>query len=549
MMTSSSEKKKDLQDDKTTKPPELGVSSEKIDKVIKNIDNGDIRIPAFQRGFVWKPTQIIELLDSIVKNFPIGSVLLWNTTARLKQTRNIAGYEIPQPKDEYPVNYVLDGQQRVSTIYAVFSNRTKQQKASEKYNPNLDLFEICYDFQNGAFVRKSDLKVGDNQYIELRNFLDGAQLISALKSLDPSYHDAASALYSKLINYELPVVTIKNRSKAEVGIIFERINNTGTKLTMLDLMTAWTWTDDFHLLDAIDDLLEELDEKSFGSLNKNILLQTVSGIIQADTTTPAILGLTGDQVRDSWELVRESLRKTIDFLSTQLNCGVQDFLPFQQQIPPLASFFSVPSAASGDQLSALKNWFWRTSFSDRYSTGQTTSKMNADIVVMHGIRDGKFSVVNSIKTTVDVGELISTNFSKSNPLTRAFLLLMAQSQPIDLITGSKIDLAQALSKYNRKEYHHVFPKAFVLSAGKNTDYVSSVANFCFLPSDSNKKISNKKPSDYFFTLVDKSSFENVLASNILPTEPELYQKDDFLEFLVARADEIQLRIAELTPYI
>lgn len=128
------------------KAPELSTVAEKIDKIINRINSGDIKIPAFQRAYVWKQFQILDLLDSIVKNYPIGSVLLWSTGEKLKHTRNIAGYSIPDSPDEYPVNYVLDGQQRISSIYATFSDKTSQDPKTASYNPNLDIFEIYYDF-------------------------------------------------------------------------------------------------------------------------------------------------------------------------------------------------------------------------------------------------------------------------------------------------------------------------------------------------------------------------------------------------------------------
>lgn len=518
------------------KPPELSVTPEKIDKLINRINSGDIRIPAFQRGFVWKPNQIIELLDSVVKNYPIGSVLLWNTNDRLNHTRNIAGYKIPVTKDDYPVNYVLDGQQRISSIYAVFSDKTEQEDSTEKYNPNLDIFEIVYDFSKNIFVHKNDITSSADCVIFLRNFLDGAKLITALKYLNTNYHGAATELYSKLINYEFPVVTIKNRSKAEVGIIFERINNTGTKLSIMDLMIAWTWTDNFHLSEKMEELLEELEDKNFGELSQNILLQTISGIIQDDTTTPKILELSGEQVRDSWDKVCEALRKAIDFLHTELNCSIQDFLPFQQQIPPIARFFSEGVAPNAEQIKSLKKWFWKTSFSDRYSTGQTTSKMNSDIETLIQIKNGNYKAVDSIKYTVTKSELIETKFSKANALTRAFLLLMAQNKPIDLVKNTKVDITKALSEYNRKQFHHIFPNAFLKKQGVEQKKIFSTMNFCFLPADSNKKISNKKPSEYFFILIPQSDFTNILESNLIPIKKDIYERNDFNAFLERRAE-------------
>jgi len=84
----------------------------------------------------------------------------------------------------------------------------------------------------------------------------------ALETLDAKHHRQAQELASQFLNYEIPFVTIENRSRDDVGTIFERINSTGTKLSALDLMTAWTWTDNFHLLDSCNALLQDLEDVS-----------------------------------------------------------------------------------------------------------------------------------------------------------------------------------------------------------------------------------------------------------------------------------------------
>lgn len=528
------------------KAPELIPTSEKIDKLIKRIDSGDIRIPAFQRAYIWKQNQVLELLDSLITNYPIGSVLLWYTSDRLKHTRNIAGYLIPDTKIEYPVNYVLDGQQRLSSIYAVFSDRTEQDKQSDQYNPNLNIFEIYYDFADKKFLTLSEIDATKTSIIYLKNLIDTTKLIPALANLDPKYHSEASMLCSKFLNYEIPVVTIKYRTKEEVGMIFERINNTGTKLSTVDLMTAWTWTDDFHLLEATNELVAELEEKGFGSIPYNVILQAISALIQNDTTTQAVLKLTGESVRDNWSLFSTSIKKAIDFLSTDLRCINSDFLPFIQQLVAITKFFSISTAIEAAQIKALKHWFWKTAFSDRYSTGTTTNKMNSDIEAIIKFRKNDFSDLSSYSYNVTKNELLTTQFSKGNPLSRAFLLLMAQLTPIDLIKGTKVDLGVSLAEFNRKEYHHVFPKAFLLKQGLPQNKINTVINFCFLPSDSNKKISNKEPRNYFFNLVPQPEFKIILESNLLPIDKNIYQTNDYLAFQEKRAEKLISILDDIT---
>nr|VFJ76518.1 MAG: hypothetical protein BECKFM1743C_GA0114222_109342 [Candidatus Kentron sp. FM]VFJ76618.1 MAG: hypothetical protein BECKFM1743A_GA0114220_109352 [Candidatus Kentron sp. FM]VFK23527.1 MAG: hypothetical protein BECKFM1743B_GA0114221_109312 [Candidatus Kentron sp. FM] len=142
--------------------------------------------------------------------------------------------------------------------------------------------------------------------------------------------------------------------------------------------------------------------------------------------------------------------------------------------------------------------------------------------------------------------LRNTKFLKSNPVTRAFLLLMARMAPLDLTNGRKVDIGKSLAQYNRAEYHHVFPQAFLKSRGMPDDEISCVLNFCFLPSDSNKAISKTSPSDYFFSLVPEQDFNGILASNLLPISKQLYKDNDYNGFLEKRAGTVLSKLDELT---
>lgn len=121
-------------------------------------------------------------------------------------------------------------------------------------------------------------------------------------------------------------MTITKRTKDEVGTIFEPINNTGTELSTLDLMVAWTWSDDFLLKEQIGDLLESLEDKRFGELPEKIILQCLSAVLVKSTSTKSILSLEPKDVHDKFELLVSSMEKAIDFLSTQLRAS-KDFLP------------------------------------------------------------------------------------------------------------------------------------------------------------------------------------------------------------------------------
>ncbi len=515
---------------------EIIPSAVKIDKIINRIGEGDIKIPAFQRGFVWNQDQIIELIDSIYNDYPIGSILLWNSSERLKSTRNIAGFVIPERAPQYPVNYVLDGQQRLSAIYAVFCKDRDRIDIDDDYSIDPDMFDILFDLDDCIFISTNE-REPLKEYLKMNSIFDIESFFAELENISEDKRKLARQLQSKFQNYEVPVVTTNKRSKEEVGVIFERINNTGTKLSTLDLMVAWTWSEDFHLKQEITDLLDFLKRKGFGETPDKIVLQCLSGIMDETTKTKDILSLDPKKVRDNFALLVKSLEKSIDFLSTEFHILSRDFLPHSHQIVPITYFFSKITTPSIEQSTILKKWFWKTSFSRRYSAS-TDMKMNEDIEFLKQILNTGLNDISKYSYTVDSKFLISQKFSKGSPFTRAFLLLLAQNNPLNLVNGNKIDLGEALSKYNLKEYHHIFPRAFLKSKGYETNEINSVCNFCFLPAASNKIISDKAPSDYFKEVIPQTNFTEILKSNLMPLKMEIYNKDNYDEFLEQRSQII-----------
>lgn len=231
--------------------------------------------------------------------------------------------------------------------------------------------------------------------------------------------------------------------------------------------------------------------------------------------------------------------KTIDFLYTHIKCAHLDFLPYHQQLILLCRFFYFSKRTTSEQSDILVKLFWRTAFSNRYSTGQTTDKMDSDIKFIDDYIKNNVIKLDKYTITVTAQELISTQFSKSNPLTRAFLLLSGQYQPKDLTNGLIIDIENSLSLFNRKQYHHIFPNSYLKkkkSLSKQERF--SLVNFCFLPSDSNKRISNKEPADYFSNIVPNSKFDEILNSNVMPIDKSIYTENNYNKFLIERASLI-----------
>ncbi|WP_318516628.1 GmrSD restriction endonuclease domain-containing protein [Photobacterium leiognathi] len=522
---------------------ELTATSIRVQKLIEKIENGAIKIPEFQRGYVWKQQQVIELLESIVKNYPVGSILLWEAEKadKLKSSRHIAGIDLPDVPDKYPVQYCLDGQQRISTLFGVFWENAEPLNSSE-YNPEQGVFEVYYDLENDLFVHGNELdKIDHNRYFYLRNLLSPVKQMSEFRKYlyDENYIDKITDLSNRFLNYDMPIIQISNRSIDEVGVIFERINNTGVKLNTMDLMTAWTWDDKFHLRDEINDLLEILETQSSFKLDSTLILQISSAIINNSTSSKSILSIKPEIFKDNWTSISGALKKCIDHLNSDLLCKSSKFLPYKQLLCGMSYFFHNCKKPDSKQIDALNSWFWITSFNRRYDGGNTTQKLEQDLHLMDNIISGdKVSKHEKLKITAEI--LMNSVFSIRSPLTRTVLLFQAQFSPLDLVTGRRIQIGNVLSKYNRSEFHHIFPDAYLRDnlnvKSKNERY--SLLNFCFLPSSSNKRISAKAPSDYFINLVPKDKFQDILDSNLLPNKPSIYTGNQWLIFQRHRANLI-----------
>ncbi|SEC36722.1 hypothetical protein SAMN05192540_2994 [Maribacter dokdonensis] len=522
---------------------EITTGSIKIDRLRSKIIEGNIKIPPFQREFVWKQEQVIELLDSIIKDYPIGSILLWETKDDLPSKRNIGGFDLPNPTEDYPINYVLDGQQRVTSIFGVFCYDLENVE-NEDYDSSI--FNIVYDITEDIFISSSDIN-DNNINLSLRLIFDNFNFNKFIqeKALDEPQTNKVVEIQSLFQNYELPLVTIKKRDKTEVGIIFERVNNTGTPLSTLDLMIAWTWIEDFHLKEKFEDIFETLEDKNFGNVKNKVVLQCISAIIHQTTKTKNILELKPQDVRDNMDLLKSSLEKAIDFLSTQFNCASYDFLPRVQQIVPLTYLYSKTNALTIDQSNCLKKWFWRTSFSTRYSAS-TDQKMDDDVEFIDLLLANDFSGIQKYQTNINLTQLENLKFSKSNSFVRAFLLLLAQQKPFDLANGNIVDVGNALSQYNRKQYHHIFPRAFLKNLNFTNDQINRAVNFCILPATSNRLITDKNPSDYFVNIIPQANLTTILDSNLVPTDMTIYNNDDYDTFYKKRAEIVFDKIKELS---
>jgi hypothetical protein len=518
---------------------------ERLSRLVERINGGEIKIPKFQRGFVWQRPDVIALLESILEGYPIGSLLFWRTEQKLKSERNIQDFVLPPTPDKYPTNYVLDGQQRLTTIYGVLSYK------GPKEQPHI--LSVIYD------LRKKELrhrKLNEDQWslplnvmFDFARFNQFQQSLIALPDGD-ELNAEALRVNETFREYQVPVVTLTERTLDEVCPIFERINSTGTKLTVYDLMVAATFSEDFDLNDEVRALASAFEPKNF-EIAPDSILRTLSAVCMKSVKRKAILSLRNvprPELREKLIATRKALEKSVDFLRTEVGVVSSDFLPYEPLLTVMGKIFSLrKDALTSEQRATLRSWFWISSFHERYR-GASDTVLDSDIEWCQQFLDGSGLPVPTRK--IEEEQIKGKDFRKGTAITHAYVALLATCRPLGLLDGAPIDVQGSLAWENQSEFHHIFPKGYLATCSEQLrKRQNDIANIMLLPSGSNKQFSLERPSVYMARLREThgpAAFDQILASNLIPPlEESGLLEDEFEYFLAVRLELILKKINEL----
>ena len=518
-----------------------------IRKILDAVISGSIRVPAFQRAFVWEMDRVAYLMDSIYKDYPIGSLLFWRTKEQLTIERNLGNFLLPAPREEYPIDYVLDGQQRLTSIFTVFQTELAATQA------NNDWLDIYFDFlapgdaQDSQFFALLPEQFNVERHFPLKVLFDSVKYREATAALPPEHVPKIDALQEQFKEALIPIQVLKTEERSRVAIVFERINRLGMELDTLQLLAAWTWNEDFDLLESFRELKEELEDFGFSAVGEdtNLILRCTSAILAGKPNPEELLKLNGQEVRRQFPLVSNGIKGAIDFLRREFHVAQLKNLPYPALLIALSVFFAEPDGKdvvyNGDVLASLKKWFWKTCFTNRYNS-QPMRTIERDIHESLRLKNGTANELDKFDAKFNSTFFSKSSFRFSNASTKTFILMLVQNSPKGLLSGSAVDLEKVLMKYNRSQFHHLYPKAFLKSAEKSEEETNKLANFCILSGSENRKISAKKPSQYITMLPASPAKEAILGSHFCEESDFGDNYDKFIESRSARLIEFAMKL-------
>lgn len=504
-----------------------------IEDIIAKLKRGELRIPAFQRGFVWSPDDVAFLMDSIYKSYPFGSILLWRTKTKLSQERNLGPFVVPEPTADYPIDYVLDGQQRLTSILGVFATDLPKTNDIEWKDIYFDLTSLD-DSQAAQFLALDGTDIDRQKHFPLNIIFDSSEYRKATKDLDEATALRLDELKKRFQQAQFPCSMVETEEKQKIAIVFERINRKGIPLDTFQLLSAWTWSEDFELKQQFEELAGELEPFGFSAIgdDTDLLLRCTAAVLLSKESAESLLLVTGAQVRDALPRIKKGIRAAIDFLKVNLNIQKLDNLPYATALIPLTVFFEGPEdeqiSLTNIQVKTIREWFWRASFSRRYSSA-TKRNLEADIREAKKLRTGPSSL-GSFEVNVSTSSFLERKFIAGTVDTRSFILLLANQKPKSIVNGGDVSIGKVLLAGNKSEFHHLFPQAYLRTQSIDPGTANCLANFCILSASDNKKVGSKKPSEYRNKLA--VNVDMLLPGNLIP--PELFT-DNFGSFLSERA--------------
>ena len=515
-----------------------------IPEILDQIPRGQIRIPSFQRGFVWDSDRVTYLMDSIYKGFPFGSLLLWQTKERLKTENDLGPFKLPEPVEDYPVFYVLDGQQRITSIFGVFQSALQPSKQEGWLDVYFDL-EADPSPQENQFAALTSEEAVSPRFFPLRALFNTAQYGRLTRALDDAIAERVDRMRERFQTVQIPTQITKTEDKATVAIIFERVNRQGVELNTFQLLTAWTWSEDFQLQSQFDELSAEIANFGFDEIgaDTNLLLRCCSAILVGDSSPEALMNLNGDEVRKRFDEITNGIKYAIDYVRTHFKIAKLANLPFATQLVPLSVFFAIPGNRempyTAEQSKRINTWFWKSSFSRRYSSG-VIRNLNADIAEMVKLREKGDSNLGGFEFQIGNSFFIYNTFGITSVNTKTFILMLAQQGPLSFISGAPVDLEEKLKEANRTEFHHLMPRKFLRDSAQTLISDSVLANFAFMSRTDNRQIGGDAPSIYRALM--QGNVEETLAKSLIP---DSLFSDDYSKFITERSVALLDTAAEL----
>lgn len=211
---------------------------QRLATLFQSVESGELQVPAYQRPFSWGSEQVLRLMQSVYRGYPIGTLVFWRSSEKTFETASADSTKLPDVSNKrsvtegFPVTYVIDGVQRLSSLYNCL--RWQEVNKPSMFNIVFDLdLKVLVHFKENAlprnYVHLSSV-FSPTVFTQERHFRDSSNFQGFLEEI--------TNLRAGFIDYEISITTLADYNADEIYTIFELLNSTGVRLTRKEILKA-----------------------------------------------------------------------------------------------------------------------------------------------------------------------------------------------------------------------------------------------------------------------------------------------------------------------
>ena len=502
-----------------------------VNTILSQIDMGSIALPVFQRGYVWNRKQVRQLFVRLYRKHPVGSLLYWKTPAADAPAKG----DLPASANE--VTMLLDGQQRVTSLYGVIRGKPPEFFDGDKQaftGLYFNLADESFEFHQPAKMNGDPLWVNVTEV--LKSGFDGMDtILERIGAQSGQYAGRLSRLLAIKERALLGETIAGKEFTVDVVVnIFNDINTGGTKLSSGDLALARICAEWPEARNEMKKHLARWEQDGFTGLDLDWLLRSVNTVLTGEAQFSHLQGRSPEEVQKALKQAADALDFALTLVADRLGLDHGRVLFGRQAFPVMAYFID----QRGKKLTAAEQgqllyWYVFGAMRGRFS-GSIETVMNQQLSALKGDQGGLDRLINDLHLWAGSDQVVPEHFNASQVNSRFYpVLYMLTRMGAARNFCDGIELKQALlGKNSSLEVHHIFPKSQLREYGYNKQQINALANFCFLTANCNKEIGAQKPEDYFPKC--EGEFSGVLASQWIPESDAPWTLDRYPEFLEQR---------------
>ena len=547
-----------------------------VDKVIA----GELTLPEMQRRYVWTAVKVRDLLDSLYRGYPSGTILVWET----EDPGNYRKLQVDGGKKSSLSSnlLLLDGQQRITSLTAIINGqpilvRNKKRPIDIFFNlehpdtlveeltaieedeydddddddDELDLHE---EFKKRTFVVESRSLKNDPNWISVTEIFNKTDS-QILRNLGINSDDSRWDKYTQRIGrvrqiekYEYVMVILdKKMSYEEVTEIFVRVNSLGAKLRGSDLALAQLTSRWKGFMNELENFAKEFGNNEDYLHETGLMVKTLVAIVSGQSKYKTINRFSLEEYSKGWESTKNALRFAYNFINTNVRVENIRLLSSTFLIIPIAYYAWQKNEQLNDkEVNQLLLWFYVAHMKGRYSKGSSESILDSDLNI---IKNG-----GSLEQLLDhlklqVRDYIVTEAelkfkTRRSPYFSLLFLIAKQKGVKDWFTGVGINEKNA-GRAHAVQFHHIIPKSLLKNHGYDSKSINDIANLTFIGGKTNRNISNKLPTTYLEEIIIKRG-HSIYGDNHIPKDRLLWEIENFNSFLEYRR---KLLVNEINNFI